>query len=462
MEQTIYNLAILGGGPAGYVAAIRGAQLGAKVVLVEQTALGGTCMNVGCIPTKALLRSAEGALTIRKGKEFGVTAQSDGLSWSTAITRKNRMVKHLGLGVAHLLSSHGVTVVDGTGQVISPTEMTVTTKDGVVDLRFEKLILATGSRPLIPSFIEGVDLEGVITSTDLLSMEDVPATMAIIGGGVIGMELATLLSAAGCKVTIVELCDRILPTADPEVSAALTKQMKRQGISFLLGASVTAITQGQDWLVLHYTKDGEAQTLSCHKVLLSLGRSYNTQPFEALKLPLDRGHLVVNESMETAIPNVYGAGDLVGGKLLAHVAFFEGRTAAERAMGQPVTFQDSAIPACVYTTPELASVGLQEEEAKSMGIQCRSATFDLRHNGRAFTLGERDGFVKVIVDEEGVILGGQILGPSASEMISELTLAVSLKLTAQQLSNVIHPHPSISEAIWEVCCALSGRAIHGG
>jgi len=453
------DIGILGGGPAGYVAAIRASQLGAKVALVEEKELGGVCLNAGCIPTKALLKSADTVSAIRKSKEFGISSHIDGIDWNVAIDRKSRVVKTLNAGVGQLLGAKGVTVLKGRGRALSDREISVETAEGVVHVNCEKMILTTGAAPMIPN-IKGIDLDGVITSNEALSMDVLPESIVIIGAGVIGLEFANMLSAAGVKVTVIELMDGILPGEDCEVAEELLKTMKRQGITFKLSASVTKIEKTGGGLAVSYTMGEKATVQPCGKVLVAVGRRLNAEAFQSLSLKVEKGALVVDESMETNIKGVYAAGDIIGGKMLAHLAFMEGKVAAENAMGISSRVNYNAVPACIYTNPEVASVGITEDAAKRAGIPVKVGRFNFRNNGRALTLGEREGFVKIIADQDNIIIGGQILGSHASEMVSELTLAITLKAKASDLADMIHPHPALSEAIWEACGDLLGRAIH--
>jgi dihydrolipoamide dehydrogenase len=453
------DIGILGGGPAGYVAAIRASQLGAKVALVEEKELGGVCLNAGCIPTKALLKSADTVSAIRKSKEFGIGSHIDGISWNIAVDRKKRVVKTLHAGISQLLGAKHVTVLKGRGKVLSDQEISVETAEGIVHVNCEKMILTTGAVPLIPD-IKGIDFNGVITSNEALNMDVLPESIVIIGAGVIGLEFANMLSAAGVKVTVIELMDRILPGEDCEVAAELLKAMKRQGITFRLSASVTEIQKTDGGLAVSYTVGEKTAVQPCGKVLVAVGRRLNVEAFQGLSLKVEKGALVVNESMETNRKGVYAAGDIIGGKMLAHLAFMEGKVAAENAMGIPGRVNYNAVPACIYTNPEVASVGITEDAAKRAGIPAKVGRFNFRNNGRALTLGEREGFVKIIADQDTNIIGGQILGFHASEMISELTLAITLKAKASDLADMIHPHPALSEAIWEACGDLLGRAIH--
>jgi dihydrolipoamide dehydrogenase len=455
------KIAILGGGPAGYVAAIRAAGLGAEVVLVEKGELGGVCLNVGCVPTKTLLKSSEFYNNIQQSKEFGIEVSQSKIDWNISTERKNRVVKNLNIGLENILPHKGINVLKGTGTIINSKKIIVATSDNEVEVNCEKLIIASGSEPLIPN-IEGINSAGVITSTDALSLNKLPGSMAIIGGGAIGLEFATMFNSIGVKTTIIEMKDKILPNEDSELSTELMKIMKRKGISFKLSAAVKQIKKSEDGLEVIYSIKDKSESLTCENVLLAIGRKLNSESewVKTLGLHIENGAVVVNDRMETNVDGVYAAGDIVGGKLLAHLAFMEGKTAAENALGINNVINRDAVPACVYTNPEIASVGISEEEAIKRGIRVKTGKFNLKNNGRALSLGEREGFVKIIADENNTIIGGQIMGHNASEIISEVTLAITLKAKADLIADMIHPHPSLSEAIWEACAEIAGRSIH--
>lgn len=459
MKNIECTIAILGGGPAGYVSAIRAAQLGAKVVIVEEKELGGVCLNMGCIPTKTLLKTAEIATTIKRSKEYGIESCIESNNWNVAVSRKNRIVKNLNLGLEHLLNTKKVEVVKGRGTVISSTKLIVVTEEETIEVNCEKMILTTGAVPLLPP-IKGIGLDGVITSNEALSMEDLPESIVIIGAGVIGLEFATMLNSLGVKVTVIEQQDQILPNEDSEVATELLKIMKRQGVSFKLTASVNEIQKIGNYLEVTYALEEKNFIQSCEKVLVAVGRKLNSDMFANLPLNIRKSAIVVDENMETNIKGIYAAGDIIGGKLLAHLAFMEGKVAAENALGQSSRVNYNAVPACIYTNPEIATVGMTEEEAKKLGIVAKVGKFNFRSNGRALTLGEREGFVKIVVDQDNTIIGGQILGANASEMISEITLAITLKAKADTLANMIHPHPSLNEAIGEACADAIGTSVH--
>ncbi len=457
------DICILGGGPAGYVAAIRAAQLGAKVTLIEDREVGGTCLNRGCIPTKALLKTSEVLAMLNKSKEVGITATVSSVDASVGKARKDRVVKSLRMGVEHLLTKNGVQVLRGRGWIESSQRVIVKTADQDLVVDCNRLIITTGSEPLIPD-IPGIMLEGVITSDEALELTEIPESITIIGAGAIGMEFATLYHSLGSKVTVVEFQERIIPNEDQEITAELFKIMKRQGIKFALSSKVQEISKSVNGLeTLVINGEGKEVVLLTEKVLVAVGRKLAgvAPDISALGVELRKGSIVVNEHMQTNVDGVYAAGDVIGGSLLAHLAFAEGRVAAENAMGMNSRLNYRAVPACVYTNPEVASVGLSESQAKEQGIAVKVGRFDFRNNGRALCHGEREGFVKVITEEStGVILGARILGPHASELLSEITLAVSLGVKADVLADMIHPHPALAEAVMEACGDAIGRAIH--
>lgn len=456
------ELAVLGGGPAGYLAAIRAAQLGARVAIVEREEFGGVCLNRGCIPTKALLRTVEVAGYERRGQEFGVTGQLPTVSWPAAHSRKARVVKSLRLGVEHLLKHDRIHVLRGQGIIINERQLKVDAADGEAVIHAAKLLVATGSVAVQHS-IPGIKLPVVLTSDELLMLEEVPKRLAIIGGGVIGLEFAQMFNGLGAKVAIIEMAQQVLPHEDGEIAAEVFKSIKRQGIQVHLASAVTEIAAIPAGAVVKFqTMDKDSQ-VEADYVLLATGRK-PAIPKELIALGVDndaQGALIVNDHMETNIPGIYAAGDVNGGKLLAHKAYAEGRVAVENIFGLPTVLNRQTISSCVYIQPELATVGMNETVAVAQGYEVKTGRFAFRNNGRALALGEREGLVKVVIDScTHAILGAQIFGPQATEMISELTLAVSLGLKAEVLADLVHPHPTLSEAVMEACADAIGRAIH--
>jgi dihydrolipoamide dehydrogenase len=454
------DIGILGGGPAGYVAAIRAAQLGASVALIEEREIGGTCLNRGCIPTKALLKTAEVLFLLGKARELGIESKVASVDASAVISRKDRVVKSLRMGLEHLLGKNGVEILNGRGRIETANQLTTKTRDGNIVVNCSKLIITTGSEPLLLD-IPGIRLENVITSDQALDLQNIPTSITIIGAGVIGMEFATLFSSMGTRVTVVELKDTILPGEDQEVTAALFKIMKRQGVKFKLSSRIEEILKSPDGLGTVIA--GEENPVLSEKILVAAGRKLNSLSGDIISLGVSilKDAIKVDEHMETSVKGVYAAGDVIGGQLLAHLAFAEGRIAAENAMGIPSRLNYAAVPSCVYTNPEIASVGMNEDQAKERGMDVKVGRFDFRNNGRASCHAEREGFVKVIMAaDSGIIIGARILGLQASELISELTLAVDQKIKAEVLANLIHPHPALAEAVMEACGDAIGRAIH--
>lgn len=456
------ELAILGGGPAGYLAAIRAVQMGARVAIVEREEFGGVCLNRGCIPTKALLRTVELAGYERRGQEFGITGQLPTVSWPTAHSRKARVVKSLRLGVEHLLKHDRIHILRGQGSIVNERQLKVEASAGVAAIHTNKLLVATGSVAVRPS-ISGIDLPIVLTSDELLTLEEIPKRLVIIGGGVIGLEFAQMFNGLGTKVAIIEMAQQVLPQEDGEMAAEILKSIKRQGIQVHLASAVTEIVANSVGAVVEFQTTGKDSQIEADYILLATGRK-PAVPTELIALGVStgaQGALIVNDRMETNISGIYAAGDVTGGKLLAHKAYAEGRVAVENIFGSPMVLNYHTIPSCVYIQPELATVGMNETEAMAQGYEVKTGRFAFRNNGRALALGEREGLVKVVTDSRThTILGAQIFGPQATELISELTLAVSLGLNAEVLADLVHPHPTLSEAVMEACADAIGRAIH--
>jgi len=458
------DLVILGGGPAGYLAAIRAAQLGSRVTIVEHDQIGGVCLNRGCIPTKALLRTTEIDALVRKGAEFGVTPSSASTNWTAAHSRKTRVVKSLRMGVEFLLRNDRIHLVRGSGDFTHFDRLKVETEEGVLELQSKKFLVATGSMPMRPP-IPGIEAPTVLTSNEILEMETVPNRLAIIGGGVIGLEFAQMFNELGSKVTVIEMADQVLPNEDSEMAAEVLKSMKRQRITIRLSSMVTGIVAADAVTTVNFMSQGNEEQVEADYVLLAAGRKPSVpNGLLALGAAMDaKGALVVNEHLATSIPGIYAAGDVIGGKMLAHKAYAEGRIAVENALGLSKVMTYNALPSCVYIQPELAAVGMTEQEAAEKGHEVRVGRFMFRNNGRALCMGERDGLVKVIIDSRTrIILGAQIFGPSATELISELSMAIAFNHTADEVADLIHPHPTLSEAVMEACADAVGRSIHKG
>ncbi|HPT41055.1 MAG TPA: dihydrolipoyl dehydrogenase [Candidatus Gastranaerophilaceae bacterium] len=452
------DICILGGGPAGYFTAIRASQLGASVVLIEQGEIGGTCLNRGCIPTKALLKTAEVADLLNKSNEFGIQISEPSFIIQNSISRKDKTVKNLKMGLEFLLNSKNINILKGKGTILSKNIIKVVADSGEFLVSFDKLIITSGSEPLKPN-IKGIDLKNVITSNEAINIQEIPQNLTIIGAGVIGLEFATFFNALGSKVSIVELQQEILPHEDKEAVEELIKIMKRRGIKFYLGAGVNEIKEVDSELVTIFEQNGQNINLNSNYVLVAVGRKLNlSDDILNLGIKTKNGAIEVNEFMQTNVEGVFAAGDVTGGMLLAHLAFAQGKIAAENACGHKNKFNE-VVPSCIYTHPELASIGLVEHEAG--GRKLKIGKFEFRHNGRSLCNGHREGFVKVLVDASSdEIVGAHILGANASELISELTLAIKLKAKAQDLANMIHPHPTLSEAVMEACADAAGYPFH--
>jgi dihydrolipoamide dehydrogenase len=454
-----FDLTVLGGGPGGYVAAIRGAQLGLRVALVERGHLGGVCLNQGCIPTKALLASAELLAAVRGASELGIEVGEPRVSLPAMFERKERVVGQLRGGVEKLLKKRGVSVFAGDGTLRGAGVVEVAGTEGAEVLESERVILATGSDPLIPSSFP-YDGKKVITSEEALAMTDLPESILIIGAGAIGCEFALFYAAVGLEVTVVEMLPEILPGEDPSAARVLKAAFRKLGVETKPGTKVESIEVRGDTVATTLSDGAVAET---GLVLLAMGRrpSIDASGIAESGVATENGAVVVNERMETSVDGVYAIGDLVGGWLLAHVASREGIVAASRAAGRDVTMSYRSVPRCTYTHPGIASVGITEAEAKERGIEITPGRFSFAAVGKAVAEGEGQGFVKVFADaSSGAILGGVIVGPRASDLIHEIALAVEAGLTADDVANAIHAHPSLSEAVMEACEAVHGLSIH--
>ncbi|MCK8824209.1 dihydrolipoyl dehydrogenase [Fuchsiella alkaliacetigena] len=454
-----YDICVIGGGPGGYVAAIKAAQLGAKVALVEGDELGGTCLNRGCIPTKAYLKHSELLHELERSAEFGIEIDGYSINWPQMRERKNSVVQKLTQGVGGLLKKKGVDLFKGYGELLADNRVKITGADNE-ELRARKVIIATGSKPFVPG-IPGVDLPGVITSKEALDLEELPESILIIGGGVIGVEMATVFASLDVEVTIVELMEEILPGIDKEVVQILRKNLAKQGINILTDSEVEEINSNNAKLKVQIKTAEGVKPVEVAKVLVAVGRKPNLRGLDELDLEMDNGHLVVDSYLRTSQPDIYAIGDVIGEPLLAHVASAEGIVAAENAVGKEKQMDYTAVPGCIYTIPELASVGLSEAEAVKQGYQVEVGKFPFMASGKALAAGYQEGLVKIVADKEwDQVLGVQIIGPHATELIAEATLAVKMEVTTEILAETIHAHPTLAETIMEAAHDLSGGAIH--
>jgi dihydrolipoamide dehydrogenase len=458
----VSHLAILGGGPGGYVAAIRARQLGADVTLVEMDALGGTCLNRGCIPSKALLRSSEVARLSRDASQFGVEIEFKGVNWGQVMRRKQRVVDQLVKGVEFLMKQNGIRVLQGRGRLAEPHVIAVETEGEEETVAADAVVLAPGSVPSrLP--LPGCDGPGVLTSDEMLEIEQIPGSLAIIGGGVIGVEFADVFSAVGTKVTIIEMLPRIVPMEDEEMSAELARSFRRRKIGMFVNARVSEVVERNGKRVIRFAQEGKEQEVEADVVLSAVGRWPNTEQIGLLEagIEMERRAIKVNGRMETNVPGVYACGDAIGGILLAHVASAEGKVAVANAVGQSCEMDYTAIPSAIYTHPEIGSTGLTEAQAQERGMEVRVGRFHFRASGKALAEGEREGLVKIVVDgRSGRVVGGHIVGPHATDLIHEIVLALRLGATAEAIGDMVHAHPTLTEPIMEAAEDSLGRAIH--
>lgn len=461
--MTEADVAIIGGGPGGYVAAIRAAQLKLKVALIEKDAVGGTCLNRGCVPTKALIRGAELLETVRQAEEYGVLASGISLDFQKMMSRKNAIVqRHVG-GLQSVLKSNGIQIINGVGKLTSPRQVEVTSPDGKKDtIQARAIILAPGAvSASIP--VPGAQGPGVIDSTEALNLKEVPQSLVIIGAGVIGVEFATIFSRLGSQVSLVEMLPKILPTDDEEVTAIVDKSLRVLKVAIHTGAMVTGIKDDKAGKAVAFTANGQSQEVQGQFVLMAVGRKPNTEGLglEALQIATEKGCIKVNKYLETSLPGVYAIGDAAGGPQFAHKAFAEGEAAAATIAGKKTASDYRAIPRCTFTIPEIASVGLSEKEAQEAGHQVQVGRFPFAGNSKATILGQNQGLVKIVSDRDsGEVLGAHICGPHATELIHEVALAIRLEAVLEDLANAIQAHPTLSEAIKEAALDSQGLVIH--
>ncbi|MFP3885426.1 dihydrolipoyl dehydrogenase [Priestia filamentosa] len=468
-----YDVVIVGGGTGGYVAAIRASQLGLSTAIVEKNKLGGTCLHAGCIPSKALLKSAEVFQTAKHSEDYGILSSQVKLDFSKVQQRKEQIVEKLYSGVQYLMKKGKIDVYEGTGRMLGPSIFSPMA--GSISVEFangdenevlipKNVILATGSRPNTLPNID-VDGEKVITSDEALKMENLPTSIIIVGGGVIGVEWASMLCDFGVSVTIVEYSERILPTEDKDVSIEMHRALVSRGVEIVTGAEVLPETlQKEAEVVIEAQTSNGKQTFKGEKLLLSVGRKANTEGIgiENTSIELDRGFIMTNEYYQTKESHIYAIGDVIGGLQLAHVASHEGIKAVEHIAGRtPILMRSKDIPRCVYSSPQAASVGLTEEEAIKNEFQVKVGKFPFQAVGKALISGEESGFAKIIADKEtDDILGVHLIGPNVTELISEAGLAKVLDATPWEMAHAVHPHPSLSEVLGEAALSVDGKAIH--
>ena len=452
------DIVVIGGGPGGYVAAIHAVHMGANVALLEKDKLGGTCLNRGCIPTKALVRSAEVVLDARRASDFGIAIENIMINFPKIMERKRKVVNQLVSGVEQLMKANKVSVHRGIGRILSPHLVKVNDEE----IATKKIVIATGAEStLLP--IPGLELPGMLTTDDILELEELPESLVVIGGSYTGAEFACIFNALGTKVTIVKRRPLRLEPVDEEVGRRFAQTLPRQGIDVRIGAAVKAIRkEGESLKVVWDTPEGE-QGVAGQVVLMATGRKPHTEGLglAELGIRMDGPAIMVNEYLETNIRDVYAIGDVLGKNMLAHVASYEGEVAVENALGRSRQADYHAVPSCVFVQPEIACVGITEAAAKDLGISYRVSKFPFLACGRAVAMGETTGIVKMICDaENGRVLGIHIMGPHASDLIAEGALAMQMGATAKDIAHTMHAHPTVPEALQEVAMGQLEGAIH--
>ncbi len=454
-----YDVAVIGGGPGGYVAAIAAAKEGKSVCIIEKAAFGGACLNEGCIPTKTLIKTASLLHEMKNAASFGIEGADPAnltVSMAKVQERRKRVVSRLAGGVKSLLKGNRVTMLAGEASFADAHTLNV----GDARVTTANVIIATGSVTFMPPFIPLEGKTRVITSKEALELTALPASVAIVGGGVIGIEFAYLLNALGCKVTVLELMDCILPMVDAEVSAMAKKRLEKAGVVFHLGAKVRAVRG--DAVV--FESDGAESSVSADTVLMAVGRVPDTRGLnlEAVGVACHKGAVVTDECMRTNVPGIYAIGDVNAKMMLAHTASHEGLVAVGHICGKKVAMRYDAIPSCIYLEPEVASVGLTEAQAKEKCATVKVGKFPMAANGKSLVEGDSDGMAKVVIDgDTGEILGAHLYCRHATDMIAEIALAMTLEATADEIMETVHPHPTVSEALPEAFMAAFGKAVHG-
>ena len=469
-ESAKFDLVVFGSGPGGYVAAIRAGQLGLTTAVVEKDAkLGGTCLHVGCVPTKALLFNAEVYEYFKKAKDFGIACENVTLDWAQVLARKERIVRKFSKGIEFLFKKNQVEWIPGKGRLAGPGAVSVEASNGETrSIEAKHIVLATGSEA---KALPGLAPDGItlLTNRELLEIQAVPASLAVIGAGAVGVEFASLFARFGTKVTLIEMLPRIVPVEDEEVSRELTRSLKKQGIAVHTETQVKSLEKSEQGATLTLSGNGKEEKLEAEKVLLAVGRAPNTGDLglENTKITLEKDFIETGEYMETSEPNVYAVGDIVAeSPQLAHVAEAEGVVAVEHIAGHavgrevhPINYRQ--IPGCTYCEPQVASVGLTEQQARDEGHSLRIGKFPFSANSKAAILGAPEGFVKIVSDAQyGEILGVHMVGSGVTELIGEAVMAMRLEGTVQDLAHTVHAHPTLSEAILEAAHAATDGAIH--
>ena len=465
MNEDRYDIAILGGGPGGYVAAIRAAQLNQRVVLVEQETLGGVCVNWGCIPTKALLRNAEVARLLDRGREFGFSFDNLELDYAAAVDRSRKVSERLVKGLNTLMEENGVEVVQGRGKLAGEQTLEVALNEGGTrTLKADNIILATGAHARTIPGIE-VDGEHVLTAREALERRELPESAVIVGAGPIGLEFATVWSAYGTQVTVVEMLEQILPNEDEEAAKELSRYLRRQKIKTLTSTKVGGIEIGDAGVQVEVEGPKGRETLEAEIALVAIGVAPNSEGIglESVGVETEKGWVKVDDRMRTNVAGIYAIGDLNGRLPLAHVASFQGLIAVEGIAGEEEVrpFDVNQMPRGTYTMPQVASLGLTEAEAREQGLEVEVGKFPFLPNGKALALGENHGFVKIVAEKaSGEIVGAVIVGPEATELLPELVLAKTWELTPDEIAYAVHGHPTLNEAVAEAAHAVFGKPLH--
>jgi len=458
-----YDLIVIGGGPAGYAAAIRAGQLGKKVACVEQERPGGTCLNWGCIPSKALLKSAELYNKIQHSEELGISVAGVDFDFSKIVGRSRQVSKTMAGGIGFLFKKNKVDHFTGVGTITVPGMIEITAgKDKGTILTCEKTLIATGCKPRQLPELE-VDGERVMTSRQALEMTTQPKSIVIVGAGAIGAEFAYFLNSFGTKVTLVEMLDHILPVEDEETAAVAQNEFKKQGIDCRVSTAVQNIQVSKSAVSMDLVKGDRSESITADSILLAIGVVANTEGLLSprVKLAQDRGYIKVDENYESSVAGIYAAGDIIGPPWLAHVATFEAIQAVQGMFGHGKPQQVTDFPGCTYCQPQVASIGKTEKKLKEEGIAYKVGKFPFQASGKAVASNQPEGFVKLLVGEQyGEILGAHIVGSDATEMIAEYGLGMKLEATAEEIHNTIHAHPTLSEAMMEAAAAVFGEAIH--
>jgi dihydrolipoamide dehydrogenase len=456
-----FDVVVIGAGPGGYPAAIRCAQRGAKVAIVEREKVGGTCLNWGCIPTKTLLASTELIAQAKEAEKYGVRITGVEPDWPAIQERKQKVTDTLVGGILQLLKANGIELVSGTASIDADRNVVVKGEAGERVLQTDNVIIATGSDPAeLPTF--DFSQPAVMTSTDALALDHVPSSLIVVGSGVIGSEFACIFSTLGTSIVMLELMDRMLPTEDSRVAKQMKSTFRKAGIEVRTETTVEE--------VLEYRPDGikvklsTGDELEAEKLLVSIGRRFNSAGLGLAELGVEtdeRGRIIVDGSMKTSVDGIYAVGDVVGGILLAHTATFEGLVAAENVTGGDATMRYDVVPACIFTTPEIGSVGLNADKAAEQGLEVNVSRFSFGALGKALAMGEDYGFVQLVIDAAtDRVLGAQIMGPHASDLVHEVAIAMHMGATSEDIASTIHAHPSLPEAIMEAAEAAHGKAIH--